>query len=190
MDLTAELQRRIQAIATRYYRKILRISYKDHLTNEEVQQTIRPHKDLTIVKRQETAVVWACLPFIRSGQNLLARHSERGMKTRQTEDEIGRQDQGIGRPEVPEGSGELGKMRGDWLGNHLWCTNDPRCQEIDEMRWDEMRWVALWECSFTTGMRGILTVWLSTCMRSNLKMFKYSKNKISVPDFFNVCTQI
>ena len=29
--------------------------------------------------------------FIRSGQNHLARHSERGKKTRQTEEEVGRQ---------------------------------------------------------------------------------------------------
>ena len=35
----------------RCYCKILRISYKDHVTNEEVQQAIGPHKDLTIIKR-------------------------------------------------------------------------------------------------------------------------------------------
>ena len=40
----------------RIYRNILRISYKDHVANEEVcakiQQAIEPHKDLlTIVKR-------------------------------------------------------------------------------------------------------------------------------------------
>ena len=34
--LTAELQRRMQAVEMRCYRKILRISYKDHVTNEEV----------------------------------------------------------------------------------------------------------------------------------------------------------
>ena len=34
--LTAELQRRIQAMEMRCYRKILRISYKDHVTNKEV----------------------------------------------------------------------------------------------------------------------------------------------------------
>ena len=33
-------------------------------------------------------MVWSCLPFIRSGQNHLARHSERG-KTRQTKEEVG-----------------------------------------------------------------------------------------------------
>ena len=56
--LTAELQRRIQAMEIRCYRKILRISYKDHVTNEEVrakiQQAIGPHEDLlTIVKRRK-----------------------------------------------------------------------------------------------------------------------------------------
>ena len=57
--------------------------------------------------------VWSCLPFIRSGQNHLARHSERGKKTRRTKEEVGRQHQGMDRPgvrQVPEGSGEHGKM--------------------------------------------------------------------------------
>ena len=43
----------------------------------------------------------------------LARHSERGEKIRQTKEEVGRQHQGMDRPgvlEVPEGSGEEGKM--------------------------------------------------------------------------------
>ena len=35
--LTAELQRRIQAMEMRWYRKILWISYKDHVTDEEVR---------------------------------------------------------------------------------------------------------------------------------------------------------
>ena len=56
--LIAELQKRIQATEMRCYRKILRISYKDHVTNEEVlvkiQQAIGPHEDiLTIVKRRK-----------------------------------------------------------------------------------------------------------------------------------------
>ena len=63
-------------------------------------------------KETQTAVVWSCLPFIRSGQNQFARHSERGKKTRQTEEEVGRQHQGMDRSgvrQVPEGSGEQGK---------------------------------------------------------------------------------
>ena len=64
-------------------------------------------------KELQTAVVWSCFPFIRSGQNQLARHSERGKKTRQTDVEVGRQHQGMNRPgvrQVPESSGEQGKM--------------------------------------------------------------------------------
>ena len=41
----------------RCYHKILHISYKDHVTNEEVrgkiQQAIEPHEDLTISKRRK-----------------------------------------------------------------------------------------------------------------------------------------
>ena len=65
-------------------------------------------------KETQTAVVWSCLPFIRSGQNHIARHSEREKKTRQTGEEVGRQYQGMDRPgvrQVPEGSGEQGKWR-------------------------------------------------------------------------------
>ena len=55
--LTAEIQRRIQAMEMRCYHKILHISYTDHVTNKEVcakiQQAIGPHEDLTIVKRRK-----------------------------------------------------------------------------------------------------------------------------------------
>ena len=103
----------------RCYRKILHISYKDHVTNEEVhakiQQAIWPHKDLlTIVKRCKLQWYGHVSPFIRSCQNHLARHRERGKKTRHTEEEVGRQHQGMDRPgvrKVPEGSGEREKWR-------------------------------------------------------------------------------
>ena len=92
--------------------------YKDRVTNEEVlariQQAIGPHKDLlTIVKRCKLQWYGHVSPFIRSGQNHLARYSERGKKTGQTEEEVGRQHQGMDRPgvrQVPEGSGEQGRM--------------------------------------------------------------------------------
>ena len=124
--LTAELQRRVQAMEMRCYRKMLHISYKDHVTNEEIrakiQQAIGPHENLlTIIKRRK--LQWyghvscssglACFLFIKSGQNHLARHSEREKKTRQTAEEVGRQRQGMDRPgvrQVPKGRGEQGKM--------------------------------------------------------------------------------
>ena len=116
----------------RCYRKILHISYKVHVTNEEVraeiQQAIGPHEDLlTIVKRRK--LQWYGYVSRSSGQNHLARNSEREKKTRQTEEEVGRQHQGMDRPgvrQVPEGSGEQERMEKTWLRNHLWCPNNPR----------------------------------------------------------------
>ena len=53
---TAELLRRIRAMEMRHYRKILLISYKDHVTNEEacvkIQQEIGPHEDLLIIVKR------------------------------------------------------------------------------------------------------------------------------------------
>ena len=65
-------------------------------------------------KETQTAVVWSCLSCIRSSQNHLARHCEKGKKTRQTEEEVERQHQEMNGPgvrKVPEGSGEQGKWR-------------------------------------------------------------------------------
>ena len=54
--LTAELQRRMQAMEMRCYRRILRISYEVLVTNEEVhakiQQAVGPHENLRRRKLQ------------------------------------------------------------------------------------------------------------------------------------------
>ena len=87
--------------------------------------TRRPPDDR---KETQTAVVWSCFPFIRSGQNQLARHSER------KEDKA---DRGRGgkttsengqtwRSPSPRGQWRTGENGGNWLRNHLWCPNDPR----------------------------------------------------------------
>ena len=52
----------------------------------------------------------------------LARHSERGKKTRRTKEEVGRQHQGMDRPgvrQVSEDSGEQGKM--EKIGCEIIC---------------------------------------------------------------------
>ena len=99
----------------RCYRKILRISYKDQVTNEESPYQDPPGNQTTQrpfhCKEMQTAVVWSRLPFIRSGQNHLARHSERGKKTRQTGEEVGRQHQGMDRPGVRQVPENMGKWR-------------------------------------------------------------------------------
>ena len=69
-------------------------------------------RPISIVKRRK--LQWYGHVSRSSGlaKNHLARHGERGKKTRQTEEEVGRQYQGMGRPgvrQVPEGRGEQGK---------------------------------------------------------------------------------
>ena len=89
----------------RCYRKILHISYKDHVTNEEVrakiQQAIGPHENhMTVVKRRKLQWYGHVSRSLGLAKNHLARHSERGKKTRQTEAEVGRQHQRMDRPGV------------------------------------------------------------------------------------------
>ena len=68
-----------------------------------------------ILSRRLFREVMVVCETVASGlaKTILQRHSERGKKTRQTEEEVGRQHQGMDRPgvrQVPEGSGEQGKM--------------------------------------------------------------------------------
>ena len=73
---------------------------------------IGPHEDLlTIVKRNGSRMVTS--PVHQVWPNHLARHSEREKKTRQTEEEVGRQHQRVDSPgvrKVPGSSGERSKM--------------------------------------------------------------------------------
>ena len=69
-------------------------------------------RPISIVKRRK--LQWYGHVSRPSGlsKNHLARHGERGKKTRQTEEEVGRQYQGMGRPgvrQVPEGSEGQGR---------------------------------------------------------------------------------
>ena len=99
------------------FHKILHISYKDHVTNKEVnakiKQAIRPLKDLTIVKRSK--LQWYGHVSHSSGldKTILQGTVKEGKKTRLTEEEVGRQHLGVDRPgvrQVPEGGEEQGNM--------------------------------------------------------------------------------
>ena len=93
----------------RCYRKILLISYKDHVTNEEVrtkiQQAIRPREDLTIVWRCK--LQWYGHISCSSGlaktilQGTVKGGRRRGRQGKRWEDNT---------REWTEGSGEQGKM--------------------------------------------------------------------------------
>ena len=126
----------------RCYRKILYISYKDYVTNEEVrakiQLTIGPHEDcLTIVNRHK--VQWYDHVSHSSGlaksiwQGTVKGGRRQGRQRKRWEDNIKALMDRRGVHQVPEGSGEQGKNGGNRLWNHLWCPNDPRSQGIDEM---------------------------------------------------------
>ena len=105
---------------------ILHISYKDHVTNEEVraksQQAIGPHEELlTTVERRK--LQWYGHVSRSSGlaktilQGTVKGERRQGRQRRRWEDNI-RKRTGL----------ELrtGKNGENWLQNHLWCSIDPR----------------------------------------------------------------
>ena len=67
--LTAELERRIQALEMRCYRRRLNISYKDHVTNEEdrnrIQNAVGVHDD----KETKAQMVWPHLKILWHGED-------------------------------------------------------------------------------------------------------------------------
>ena len=130
--LKAELQRRIQAMEMRYYRKLLRTSYKDLVSNEEVgakiQQAIGPHEDLlTIVKRRK--LQW--YGHVSRSPGLAKPFCKAQWKGEEKADRGrgGKTTSGNGQAwssSSPRGQWRTGKNGGNWLWNHLWCPNDPR----------------------------------------------------------------
>ena len=131
--LAAELQRRIQAMEMRCYRKILRISNKDHVTKEEVrakiQQAIGSRENLlTIVKRRK--LQWYGHVSRSSGlaktilQDPVKGERRHGRQRKRWKDNI-REWTGLdfAKSQKAVDNRENG---GNWLWNHLWCPNDPR----------------------------------------------------------------
>ena len=133
--LTAELQRRIQAMEMRCYREIIRITYKDHVTNEEVrakiQQAIGPHGDLlTIVKRRK--LQWYGHVSRSSGLAKTILQGTQGKQRKRWEDNIREwTGQEFAKSQRAVENGENGR---NWLRNHQCCPNDPRCKGIDRDR--------------------------------------------------------
>ena len=133
LTLTAELQRRIQAMEMKCYRKILCISYKDHATNEEVRAKIRqaigPHEDLlTIVKTRK--LQWYGYVSRSSGlsKNIVQGTVKEVRKQNRHKKKWG-ETSGTGQAwssPSPRGQWRFGKKGGNWLRDRLWCPNDPR----------------------------------------------------------------
>ena len=131
--LTAEIERRIQALEMRCYRRLLNISYKDHVTNEEVrnriQITIGVHNDLlTMVKKRKLR--WYGHISRSSG---MAKTILQGRWKEQEGEEDRRRDGKItsrnGREwvlEIAWGQRKTGKGGKVLLQRHLWCPDDLR----------------------------------------------------------------
>ena len=116
--LTAEIERRIQALEMRCSRRLLNIFYKDHVTNEEVrnriQNAIGVHDDLlTMVKKRKLR--WYGHISRSSGmaktilQGTVKGARRRGRQKRRWEDNIKEWD-GNGVLRFPEGSGRHRRM--------------------------------------------------------------------------------
>ena len=106
--VTAEIERRIQALEMRCYRRLINISYKAHVTNKEVRNRIQNgtgvYDDLlTMVKKRK----------LRWYGHISRSSSEKSKKERKTEEEMGRLRQGMdenGLRGFPEGSGRQGRV--------------------------------------------------------------------------------
>ena len=78
----------------RCYQRLLNISYKDHVTNEEVRRKIQAaigeyDELLTLIKKRKLRWFGHVSGFLVSKDNPTG-HSERNKKKRQTEEEMGR----------------------------------------------------------------------------------------------------
>ena len=118
----------------RCFRKIQRISHRDHVTNEEVrakiQQAIGPHEDfLTIVTRGKRR--WYGHVSRSSGltktvlQGTVKGGKKKGrQKKRRWEDNIREWTclEFVKSQRAVENRGKWRKL----VGNHLWCPSDPR----------------------------------------------------------------
>ena len=96
--LTAELEKRMQAFEMRCYRRLLNISYKDHVTNEEVRRKIQAaigeyDELLTLVKKRKLR--W--FGHVSRSSGLAKTILQGTVKKRQTEEEVGRQYQRVDR---------------------------------------------------------------------------------------------
>ena len=128
--LTAELQRRVQAMEMRSYQKILCISYKDHATNKEVhnriKQAIGPYEDLlTTVKRRK--LKWyghvsrtsGLTKTIMQGTVRGARRRGRGGRTTSKSGQAWTSQR-------HKGWQMTGRRRDGWFQGHRWCPNNTR----------------------------------------------------------------
>ena len=129
--LTAELEKRTQAFEMRCYRRLLNISFKDHVTNEEARRKIQAaigeyDELLTLVKKRKLR--WFGHVSRSSGlaktilQGTVKEKRKRGRQKKRWEDNI----KEWTRMDLPAQLGQLktGQDGKGLLQIHLWCHDD------------------------------------------------------------------
>ena len=137
--LSAELERRVQGLEMRCYRRLPNVSYKDHVTNEEVHSRIQNASgEHNHGEETETQMVWLYLKILWYGEGNSAGDSERtwrrGRQEKRYEDNIN------------EWTGiEFGKSlraaEDREMRNGMFTASSVVPQRPSRLRyWDEMRW--------------------------------------------------
>ena len=129
--LTAELEKRTQAFEMRCYRRLLNISYKDHVTNKDVRRKIQAATGeydelLTLVKKRKlrwfghisrsSGITKTILQGTVKGNRKRGRQKKRWTTLSKSGQEW----------TLPAQLGQLktGQNRKELLRIHLWCPND------------------------------------------------------------------
>ena len=101
--------------------------------NKSHGNNVLPQDPAHLIQRPCYQQSW--LTFIRSGQNHLARHREKGEEDKADRGKGGRTTSGnaqaVSSPNR-RGQWRAGKNGGNWLRNHKWRPNDPGGEGIDE----------------------------------------------------------
>ena len=142
--LTAEIERRIQALEMRCYKRLLKISYKDHVTNEEVrsriQNAIGVHDDLlTMVKKRKLR--WYGHISRSSGmaktilQGTVKGARRRGRQKKRWDYNI-KEWTGMGFGDSLRAAEDREGWKGIVATSSVVPRRPPRLRDWDEMRWD------------------------------------------------------
>ena len=133
--LTAEIERRIQALEMRCYRRLLNISYKDHVMKEEVRNRIQCNWSAWWSPNHGKEKGNSDGMATSQDPRACRRQFCRGQWKEQEEEADRRRDRkrewGL---EIPWGQWKTGKGRKVLLQRHLWCP-DYRRGYGTEMRW-------------------------------------------------------
>ena len=137
--LTEEIERKIQALEMGCYRRLLNISYKDHVTNEEVrnriQKAIGVHDDLLNMIKKRKFRWYDYISWSSGMAKTILKWTVKGARRRvrqkkRREDNI-KEWTGMGL-EIPWGQRKTGK------GGNVICDT-PTTSDVKGLRWD-MRW--------------------------------------------------